>query len=68
VVPITKPHPHMLRHTFVTAMLHAGVDLHDVQTTARHTDPRATMRHDQAHNNLDRHPNYIMVACMASGT
>ena len=24
-------HPHMLRHTYVTTMLDAGVDLHDVQ-------------------------------------
>jgi integrase/recombinase XerD len=38
-VPITRPHPHMLRHTFVT-MLDAGVDLRDVQIAARHGDPR----------------------------
>jgi len=25
-VPITRPHPHMLRHTFVTTMLDAEVD------------------------------------------
>ena len=42
-VPITSPHPHMLRHTFVTTMLDAGVDLRDVQIVARHADPRTTI-------------------------
>jgi integrase/recombinase XerD len=41
-VRITRPHPHMLRHTFVTTMLDAGVDLRDVQIAARHADPRTT--------------------------
>jgi integrase/recombinase XerD len=67
-VPIAQPHPHMLRHTFVTTMLDAGVDLRDVQIAARHADPRATMRYDRARKNLDRHPNYILAAYMASGT
>jgi len=53
----------MLRHTFVTTMLDAGVDLRDVQIAARHADPRTTTR-----KNLDRHPNYILAAYMASGT
>jgi len=61
-------HPHMLRHTYVTTMLDAGVDLRDVQTAARHADPRTTMRYDRARKNLDRHPNYILAAYMASGT
>ena len=65
---IARMHPHMLRHTFVTTMLDAGVDLRDVQIAARHADPRTTMRYDRARNNLDRHPNYILAACMASGT
>ena len=47
-VPITRPHPHMLRHTFVTTMLDAGVDLRDVQIAARHADPRTTMRYDNS--------------------
>ncbi|KJK44058.1 hypothetical protein UK23_30900 [Lentzea aerocolonigenes] len=34
----------MLRHTFVTTMLDAGVELRDVQVAARHADPRTTMR------------------------
>lgn len=65
---IARMHPHMLRHTFVTTMLDAGVDLRDVQIAARHADPRTTMRYDRARKNLDRHPNYILAAYMASGT
>ena len=61
-------HAHMLRHTYVTTMLDAGVDLRDVQIAARHADPRTTMRYDRARNHLDRHPNYILAAYMASGT
>ncbi len=53
---------------YVTTMLDAGVDLRDVQIAARHADPRTTMRYDRARNNLDRHPNYILAAYMASGT
>jgi site-specific recombinase XerD len=47
-VSTARMHPHMLRHTFVTTMLDAGVDLRDVQIAARHADPRTTMRYDRA--------------------
>ena len=50
---------------------HTGSDmrcLRDVQIAARHADPRTTMRYDRARQNLDRHPNYILAAYMASGT
>jgi integrase/recombinase XerD len=67
-IQIARAHPHMLRHTLVTTMLDAGADLRDVQIAARHADPRTTMRYDRARNNLDRHPNYILAAYMASGT
>jgi integrase len=43
---LPKIHPHMMRHTFVTTMLDAGVSLRDVQIAARHADPRTTMRYD----------------------
>jgi integrase/recombinase XerD len=59
---IARPHPHMLRHTFVTTSFDAGVDLRDVQIAARHADPHTTMRYDRARKNLDRHPNYILAA------
>jgi integrase/recombinase XerD len=68
-IQVTRAHPHMLRQiSAVTTMLDAGVDLRDVQIAARHADPRTTMRYDSARQNLDRHPNYILAAYMASGT
>jgi hypothetical protein len=56
----------MLRHTFVPTMLDAGVDLRDVQIAARHADPGTTTRYNRARTNLDRHPNYILAADIAS--
>jgi hypothetical protein len=41
---------------------------HGVQIAARHADPRITTRYDRARKNLDRYPNYILAANMASGT
>ena len=38
-VKLPRMHSHMLRHTFVTTMLDAGVDLRDVQIAARNADP-----------------------------
>ena len=67
-IRMPRMHPHMLRHTFVPTMLDAGVSLRDTQIAARHADPRTTMRYDRARKNLDRHPNYILAAYMASGT
>jgi integrase len=67
-VKIARPQPHLLRHTVVTTMLDAGVDLRDVQIAVRHADPRTTMRYDRARKNLNRHPSYILGASMASGT
>lgn len=67
-VRTAKMHPHMLRHTFVTTMLDAGVDLRDVQIAARHADPRTTTRYDRARENLDRHANYRLAAFMAGAT
>lgn len=58
---IDKPvRPHLLRHAAVTSALDAGVPLRDVQTMARHSDPRTTMRYDRARLNLDRHAAYAV--------
>jgi hypothetical protein len=46
----------------------AGVDPRDVQIAARHANPRTTIRYDRARKNLDRPPNYILAAYIASGT
>ena len=46
-VVIARMHPHMMRNSFVTTMLDAGVDLRDVQIAPRHADPRTTMRYDR---------------------
>jgi site-specific recombinase XerD len=56
-IRMPRMHRHMLRHTFVTTMLDAGVSLRDMQIVARHADPRTTMRYDHACKSLDRHPN-----------
>lgn len=55
-------HPHMLRHTFVTLALDAGVSLRDVQDAAGHADPRTTRRYDRARHSLDRHPTYAVAS------
>ena len=67
-VKVQRMHPHMLRHTFITTMLDAGVDIRDAQIAARHADPRTTIRYDRAQKNLDRHGNYVLAAYMAGAT
>jgi integrase/recombinase XerD len=49
-------------------MLDAGVGRRDVRIAARHADPRTTIWYDRTRRHLGRHPNYVLAACMASGT
>ncbi|MGZ4532540.1 MAG: hypothetical protein ACXVXP_09340, partial [Mycobacteriaceae bacterium] len=56
---------HSLRHSYITAVLDAGVPLRDVQIAARRADPHTTTRYDRARGNLDRHANYIVAAFIA---
>jgi len=58
-IQAARAHPHISAARFVTAMLDAGAGLRDAQTS---------MRYDRARQNLDRHPNCILAAYMASGT
>ena len=67
-VRMPRMHAHMLRHTFVTTMLDAGVSLRDVQIAARHADPRTTMRYDRARVSLDRHATYIVATFLAGAS
>ncbi len=60
-------HPHMLRAAFIMAALDAGVPLRDVQTAARHADPRTTTIYDRRRQNFDRHAAYVVVAFVAGG-
>ncbi len=60
-------HPHMLRSAFIMAALDAGVPLRDVQTAARHSDPRTTTIYDRRRQNFDRHAAYVVVAFVAGG-
>jgi integrase/recombinase XerD len=60
--------PHSLRHSFITAVLDAGVPLRDVQIAARHADPRTTTRYDRARNNRDRQGSYIATAFIAGAS
>ena len=35
---------HQLRHTYITTLFEAGLDLKEIQTTAGHADPTVTLR------------------------
>jgi integrase/recombinase XerD len=65
-VRIGKTHPHMLRHTFVTTMQGRGPAGRPDRCPARR--PAHDDAPEQARVSLDRHPNYILAAYMASGT
>lgn len=53
--------PHDLRHSFVTLALEAGQDLRQVQTDARHRDPKTTERYDKARKNRAKHSTHALV-------
>lgn len=54
--------PHSLRHTYATLALDAGAQLHEVQDSMGHADPRTTRRYDRARNRLSKHPAYKLAA------
>jgi site-specific recombinase XerD len=61
---IGLPHPHALRHAFVTLSLDEGASLRDVQDAARHADPRTTRRYDKNRTSLNRHPSHRLLGAL----
>lgn len=59
--------PHVLRHSFITAALDAGVGWGYVKHAARHSDMRSTARYDHTGDNLDHHAAYIVASWIAGG-
>jgi site-specific recombinase XerC len=58
--------PHSLRHSFITAVLDAGVPLRDVQEAASHADPRTAVCYDRGRGSLDRHATYSVATFIAT--
>lgn len=49
-----KISPHSLRHTFATVALDNDVELHNLQDSMGHADPRTTRRYDRSRNRLEK--------------
>jgi site-specific recombinase XerD len=60
--------PHVLRHSYATDLLAAGVPLRDVQYAMGHADPSTTERYDHGDLALDRHPTYARAAQLGAVT
>lgn len=58
--------PHDLRAAAITCALDSGIPLRDVQTMARHADPRTTEIYDRGRRDIDRHGAYILASYLAA--
>jgi site-specific recombinase XerD len=47
-------HPHLLRHSALTHMSEAGIDVRTMMEFANHQDPQTTMRYVKVNNKLLR--------------
>ncbi len=61
-------HPHLLRHTFVSQLLAAGVPVRDVQHLAGHASLQTTQRYADALQHSQRHVSRILRRRFASAT
>ena len=57
--------PHTFRHAAITAALNAGVPMRDVQSFARHADPKTTMHYDRNRDSFERHATYNVAQYIA---
>lgn len=55
-------HPHVLRHTYATLNLAAGVDVRSVSRALGHARVETTERYAHDDMALDRHPTYLLAA------
>lgn len=58
-------HPHVLRHTYATLNLGAGVPVRDVSRAMGHANLGTTERYAHDDLDLDRHPTYLLAALIA---
>jgi len=57
--------PHTFRHAAITAALNAVVPMRDVQSFARHADPKTTMHYDRNRDSFERHATYNVAQYIA---
>lgn len=55
-----KVTPMVLRHSFITNSLDAGVSMRDVQDAAGHRDPKTTRRYDRDRFSVERHATFAL--------
>ncbi len=60
--------PHVLRHSYATDLLKAGVPLRDVQYAMGHADPSTTERYDHGDLDPNRHPTYARAAQLSTAS
>lgn len=58
--------PHSLRRTAITLALGQGQSMYDVQTFARHADPKTTMRYDMHAKQIDRNSGAAIASFMSA--